>query len=213
MTATERALRKAAALGDADPIASLAQVWRLYGVYGPCEDGHEWAFVPPGRFRSLQNITAREEMKHGLRICARCCTAEFATAAEIEAFRRGAWPDIIHVEDVEVNIMYKGHDEKRHEETLAYDLLAFKGVGGPVVISEGYARGSGEFTVFIRKANGTGLRHVPHSPQGSLESCRAYVAKRVAEGRWKAWSPEQQRAAGYNPSRGQPATRADVRLA
>jgi len=209
-SALERALGKAAVFDD-DPVASLAQVWRAYGLYGPCEDGHEWAFAPPGRFAGLQSAAARDERAYGILICIRCCAARAAAGAELEAFRRGAWPDILYVDDVEVKPMYKGY-KKRHEETLAYDLKAFGGVGGPVIISEGLAPGSGEFTVFIRKPNGTGLRHVPHSPQGSIESCRAFVAKKVGEGRWAPWSAEQQRAAGYDSSRGRPATRADVGL-
>lgn len=209
-SALERAIGTAAAFDD-DPLETLARCWWTYGLFRGCNGTHEWAFAPPGRFAALQSVAARDENRHGVLICVRCCTARAATAADLEAFRRGAWPDIIYVNDVEVNPMYKGY-KKRHEETLAYDLKAFGGVGGPVIISEGLAPGSGEFTVFVRKPNGTGLRHVRGAPQGSLESCRAFVAKKVADRRWVAWSPEQQRAAGYDSSRGRPATRADVDL-
>lgn len=219
-SALERALGTAAAFDD-DPIATLAGCWRTYGLFDGCDGDHEWAFAPPGRFAALQDAAKREKRRHGVLICVRCCAERSVTAADLEAFRLGTWPDILYVEDVEVRPMYKSYKEhqgKRHEETLAYDLKAFGGVGGPVIISEGLAPGSGEFTVFVRKPNGTGLRHVRGSPQGSLESCRAFVAKKVAEGRWAAWSPEQQRAAGYDgqnprfdrPSRGCPATRADI---
>lgn len=195
---------------------------RDLGPPGPCpNDEHAWAFVPPGRFtKFLQYPNKAARAPHGLRICARCCAAAAATAAELAAFRRGEYEDILYVEDVEGYVTRGGgHSRARparlvmrgYEETLAYDLHAFNGVGGPVIISEGLAPGSAEFTVFVRKPNGVGLRHVTGSPQGSLDSCRAFVARKVAEGRWKAWSPEQQRAAGYEPSRGLTAARKEIR--
>lgn len=207
-SALEQALGTAAVFDD-DPLETLARCWWTYGLFNGCNGDHEWAFAPPTRLRKFMRANTFENNRHGIMVCARCCAKRPATAAELEAFRRGAWPDILYVDDVEVKPMYKNYKE-RHEETLAYDLKAFAGVGGPVVISEGIAPGSGEFTVFIRKPNGTGLRHVRGAPQGSLESCRAFVAKKVDEGRWVAWSLEQQRAAGYDPSRGRPATKADV---
>jgi hypothetical protein len=197
-----------------DDLESIADLWREFGLERPCVDGHEWAFVPPGRFERLQSAEARAGFPHGLRICTRCGAGEPATAEELAAFRRGEYEDVLYVDDVE---WYLGRAAggnrtrskkvemiKRHEETLAYDLKAFDGVGGPVVISEGLAPGSGEFTVFIRKPNGVGLRHVRGAPQGSIESCREFVRAKIRSGRYRAWSAEQQRAAGYDRHAAQP---------
>ncbi len=85
-----------------------------------------------------------------------------------------------------------GYYEDRHEECFAYDLQAFGGCGAPVVISEGFTPGSNIWTVFLRKLNGTGLRHVVGSPEGTLAECRSWVAARVARGRYVAWSADQQ---------------------
>ena len=212
-TAAERSVRDVAAAGGSNSLAYIAELWRECGLRRPCRDEHEWAFVPPGRFvKFLQYPNKAARAPYGLRICARCCAAEAATEAELEAFRRGEWPDILYVDgDVEQYGNRAGGRRRSqprrfdmntaYEETLAYDLHAFKGVGGPVIISEGLAPGSGEFTVFVLKPNGTGLRHVVGSPQGSIESCRAFVAKKVAERRWVPWSPKQQRAAGYEGRR------------
>jgi len=83
----------------------------------------------------------------------------------------------------------------RREEIFAYDLQAFGGCGAPVIVTESLQAGSGIYTVFLRKLNGTGLRHVVGSPEGTLEEARGWVEARIADGRYARWTEEQQRQA------------------